>query len=164
MPAFQGQASEWPRKEFLYWTDDGNVAGLRYDQWKLVFMEQRAHELRSVGGAARARCALPKLFDLRADPFERADHEGIGYSDWRLDRAFLLAPAQVYVGNWLQSFKDFPPRQKPGQLQPRATRWRSSRRRRARTETGASDQVRTDGGRATSRCPAPHRAGAAPGR
>ncbi len=57
---------------------------------------------------------LPKLFDLRADPFERADHEAIGYPRWRIDRAFLIAPAAGYVAQWLQSFQEFPPRQKPG--------------------------------------------------
>jgi arylsulfatase len=112
MPAFQGQG-EWPRKEFLYWTDDGNVAGLRYDRWKLVFMEQRAESF-EVWEEPLVTLRTPKLFDLRADPFERADHDGIGYKTWRFERVFLLAPAQVYVKNWLESFKEFPPRQKPG--------------------------------------------------
>ncbi len=61
-----------------------------------------------------AELRLPKLFTLRADPFERADHEGMDYQRWRLDRAFVLVPAQAYVANWLSTFKDFPPRQKPG--------------------------------------------------
>ena len=55
----------------------------------------------------------PKLFTLRGDPFERADHEGIGYATWRFERLFALVPAQAYVAQWLTSFKDFPPRQKP---------------------------------------------------
>jgi len=112
LPAFQGQG-EWPRKEFLYWTDDGNVAGLRYDRWKLVFMEQRAESF-EVWEEPLVTLRVPKLFDLRADPFERADHDGIGYKTWRFERVFLLAPAQVYVKNWLASFEEFPPRQKPG--------------------------------------------------
>jgi arylsulfatase len=112
MPAFQGQA-EWPRHEFLYWTDDGNVAGLRYDRWKLVFMEQRAESF-EVWEEPLVTLRTPKLFDLRGDPFERADHDGIGYKTWRFERVFLLAPAQVYVKRWLESFKEFPPRQKPG--------------------------------------------------
>ena len=112
MPAFQGQA-EWPRHEFLYWTDDGNVAGLRYDRWKLVFMEQRAESF-EVWEEPLVTLRTPKLFDLRADPFERADRDGIGYKTWRFERVFLLAPAQVYVKKWLESFKEFPPRQKPG--------------------------------------------------
>jgi len=113
MPFLKGETSEWPRHEFIYWTDDGDVAGLRYDQWKLVFMEQRAHGF-DVWQEPLVTLRVPKLFNLRSDPFERADHEGLGYQQWRLDRIFLLAPAQAYVATWLQSFKDFPPRQKPG--------------------------------------------------
>ena len=112
MPAFQGQG-EWPRHEFLYWTDDGDIAGLRYNQWKMVFMEQRAHGF-DVWQEPLVTLRLPKLFSLRADPFERGDHDGIGYGRWRIDRVFLLAPAQVYVQRWLDSFREFPPRQKPG--------------------------------------------------
>jgi len=111
-PYFRGQATEGPRKEFLYWTDDGGVAALRYNQWKLVFMEQRAHGY-EVWQDPLVTLRFPKLFTLRGDPFERADHEGIGYPKWRLDRAFLLVPAQAFVQNWVMSFKDFPPRQKP---------------------------------------------------
>jgi arylsulfatase len=113
MPAFKGEAKEWPRKEFLYWTDDGDLAGLRYNQWKIVFMEQRAHGF-DVWQEPLVPLRLPKLFTVRSDPFERADHEGMGYQRWRIDRAFVLVPAQSFIGNWLTSFKDFPPRQKPG--------------------------------------------------
>lgn len=110
---FKDEAA-WPRKEFLYWTDDGNLAALRYDRWKLHFMEQRAHGF-DVWQEPMVTLRLPKLFDLRADPYERADHEGtLGYSRWRIDRAFLLVPAQAYVSQWLQSFAEFPPRMKPG--------------------------------------------------
>ena len=112
LPALMGEA-EWPRREFLYWTDDGNLAALRYDQWKIVFLEQRAHGF-DVWQEPFVELRLPKLFTLRADPFERADHEGIDYQRWRLERAFVLVPAQAFVGNWLQSFATFPPRQKPG--------------------------------------------------
>jgi arylsulfatase len=112
LPALKGEAP-WPRKEFLYWTDDGSVAALRYNQWKMVFLEQRAHGF-DVWQEPFAELRLPKLFNLRSDPFERADHEGIGYAQWRVDRAFLLAPAGTYVAQWLQSFREFPPRQKPG--------------------------------------------------
>jgi arylsulfatase len=101
------------RKEFIYFTDDGDVAALRYNQWKMVFMEQRKHGL-SVWEEPLVTLRFPKLFNLRADPFERADHEGMGYPAWRVDRMFLLAPASGYVAQWLQSFREFPPRQKPG--------------------------------------------------
>jgi arylsulfatase len=113
MPALKGEVKEWPRKEFVYWTDDGAPAALRFDQWKMVFLEQRAEGL-EVWQDPLVELRFPKLFTLRGDPFERADREGIDYGKWRLDRAFLLGPAAAYVGQWLQSFKEFPPRQKPG--------------------------------------------------
>jgi arylsulfatase len=100
------------RKEFFYWTDDGGLAGLRFDRWKLAFMEQRGHGL-DVWQEPMVTLRLPKLFDLRADPFERADHEGIGYSRWRIDRLYLLVPAQEFVGRYVQSLAEFPPRQRP---------------------------------------------------
>jgi arylsulfatase len=111
-PALKGEGP-WPRREFIYWTDDGSVAALRYDQWKMVFLEQRGHGF-DVWQEPFVELRLPKLFNLRSDPFERADHEGMGYGQWRIDRAFLIAPAGAYVAQWLQSFKEFPPRQKPG--------------------------------------------------
>ena len=101
------------RKEFIYFTDDGSVAALRFNHWKMVFMEQRKHSF-DVWQEPFVTLRLPKLFNLRTDPFERADHEGIGYATWRIDRAFLIGPAAGFVGQWLQSFRDFPPRQKPG--------------------------------------------------
>jgi arylsulfatase len=113
LPNFKGETKEWPRREFIYWTDGGEPAGLRYDQWKLAFLEQRAESL-EVWEEPLVVLRLPKLFTLRGDPFERADHDGIGYSTWRIEHLYLLAPAQAYVAAWLQSFRDFPPRQKPG--------------------------------------------------
>jgi arylsulfatase A-like enzyme len=112
MPALKGEA-EWPRQEFLYWTDDGNLAALRYNQWKVHFLVQRAHGF-DVWSEPFVSLRLPLLVSLRSDPFERAHHDSILYDKWRLERAFVLVPAQSYVGNWLQSFKDYPPRQKPG--------------------------------------------------
>jgi arylsulfatase A-like enzyme len=112
VPALKGEA-KWPRKEFLYWTDGGDLAGIRYNQWKIHFLEQRAHGA-DVWQDPFIALRLPKIFTLRGDPFERADHEGIGYERWRFDRLFLLVPAQAFVGKWLESFKEFPPRQKPG--------------------------------------------------
>ena len=75
-PAFRGEAP-WPRNEFIYWTDDGNVAALRYNNWKMVFMEQRSHGF-DVWQEPFVTLRLPKLFNLRSDPFERADHERHG--------------------------------------------------------------------------------------
>jgi arylsulfatase len=113
LPNFTGQAKEWPRKEMFYFTDDGSLSALRFNQWKLMFTEQRAHGM-DVWQDPLVPLRLPKIFNLRRDPFERADHEAIGYGRWRFDRLFLLVPAQAYVGNFLGTFKEFPPRQKPG--------------------------------------------------
>jgi arylsulfatase len=113
MPYFKGETKEWPRKEFMYWTDDGGLACIRYDRWKIVFMEQRAEGF-DVWEEPLVTLRLPRIFDIRADPFERAPEEGMGYKKWRFDRTFLMGPAQAFAKRWLESFKDFPPRQKPG--------------------------------------------------
>jgi arylsulfatase len=112
MPYFKGEVREGPRKEFLYWTDDGDLAALRFNKWKLVFMEQRAHGF-DVWQDPMIPLRFPKLFNLRTDPFERADHEAMDYGHWRADRIYLMVPAQAFVGQWLSSFREFPPRQKP---------------------------------------------------
>lgn len=113
MPYFKGEQETSPRSEFIYWTDDGDIAALRYNNWKIVFMEQRAHGF-DVWQDPFVVLRFPKLIHLRADPFERADHEGMGYGIWRAERMFALAPAQMYVGQYLKSFEEFPPRQSPG--------------------------------------------------
>lgn len=113
LPYFKGEVKEAPRKEFFYWTDDGSLANLRYDRWKLVFMEQRAHGF-EVWSEPLVTLRVPKLFDMRGDPFERADHEAENYHMWRFDRAFLILPGVDYVAKHLATYKDFPPRQKPG--------------------------------------------------
>ena len=112
-PAFKGEA-EWPREEFIYWTDDGSVAALRYDNWKITFLRQNAEGYK-VWTTPFEVLRAPSLTNLRMDPFERAEQENaMGYQKWWAERMFVFAPAGAYVGNWLQSFKDFPPRQKPG--------------------------------------------------
>ncbi|HSO47158.1 MAG TPA: arylsulfatase, partial [Rhizobiaceae bacterium] len=112
-PALKGEGA-WPRKEFIYWTDDGSVAALRYGPWKVTFLEQKADGLR-VWQEPFTVLRAPLLTNLLMDPFERAEHENaMGYQRWYMDRMFAIAPAGAYVGTWLQSFKDFPPRQKPG--------------------------------------------------
>ncbi len=113
MPALKGEA-EWPRKEFIYWTDDGSVAALRYNNWKVTFLKQDAEGLK-VWQQPFTPLRAPMLTNLRMDPFERAEHENaMGYQRWYLEHMFAIAPAGAYVGQWLQSFKEFPPRQKPG--------------------------------------------------
>jgi arylsulfatase len=102
-----------PRHEFFYFNDDGSLVGLRYDQWKVVFAEQREHGL-DVWEEPFVALRLPKLFNLRSDPFETADHEGMDYERWRVEHLFVMVPAQEYVGKFLTTFKEFPPAQKPG--------------------------------------------------
>jgi arylsulfatase len=112
-PALRGEA-EWPRKEFIYWTDDGSVAALRYGNWKITFLEQQAEGLK-VWQEPFVALRAPKITNLRMDPFERSEGENaMGYQRWYMEHMFLIAPAGAYVGKWLQSFKEFPPRQKPG--------------------------------------------------
>jgi arylsulfatase len=101
------------RKEYFYWTDDGNLAGLRYERWKLVFLDQRAQGL-NVWQEPLVPLRFPKLIDVRADPFERAQDDAGDYARWRVEHAFALVPAQAYVAQHLATYKDFPPRQKPG--------------------------------------------------
>ena len=114
MPALKGEGGvAWPRKEFFYFNDDGSLVALRFNQWKLVFAEQRAQGL-DVWQDPFVPLRFPKLFNLRSDPFEIADHESISYGRWRVDHAFLLVPAQQYVGQFLATFKEFPPSQKAG--------------------------------------------------
>src|SRR6202023_3323008 len=101
------------RREFFYWTDDGDLAGLRYDQYKAVFMEQPAHGL-EVWMQPFVPLRAPKLFNLRSDPFERAEHEAGGYDRWFIEHVFVLVPAQAIVGQFLATFQKSPPRQRPG--------------------------------------------------
>ncbi|MCU0245258.1 MAG: arylsulfatase [Bryobacter sp.] len=112
LPAFKGQG-EWPRKEFIYWTDDGSVAAIRYGNWKATFLRQDAHGLH-VWQEPFTALRAPMLTNLRMDPFELAHEIGMDYQRWWAEHAFMIAPAAGYVGQWLQSFRDFPPRQKPG--------------------------------------------------
>ena len=112
LPVLQGQG-EWPRKEFIYWTDDGSVAALRYGNWKVTFLRQDAHGLH-VWMEPFTALRAPMLTNLRMDPFELAFQIGMDYNRWFVDHMFIFAPAAAYVGQWLQSFREFPPRQKPG--------------------------------------------------
>jgi arylsulfatase len=112
-PALRGE-SPWPRKEFIYWTDDGNVAALRYENWKISFLRQEALGL-NVWTRPFVPLRAPAITNLRMDPFERAEEENaMGFQRWYMDHMFVIAPAGAYVAQWLQSFREFPPRQKPG--------------------------------------------------
>jgi arylsulfatase A-like enzyme len=113
LPFFKGEVTESPRHEFIYWTDDGSVAALRYDNWKATFLRQDNHGL-DVWILPFTELRAPLITNLRMDPFERAEHDAIGYDRWYIEHMFVFAPAAAYVGQWLQSFREFPPRMKPG--------------------------------------------------
>ncbi|WP_223170432.1 sulfatase-like hydrolase/transferase [Microbacterium sp. NIBRBAC000506063] len=108
-----GEVTESPRKHFFYVSDEGDLTALRYDNWKIVFLEQRAEGTLAVWLDPWVELRAPKIFNLRTDPYERADRTSNSYFDWMLDRVFLLVPAQSYVARMLSSLVEFPPRQKP---------------------------------------------------
>jgi arylsulfatase A-like enzyme len=112
LPYLTGQEKASPRKEFLYFSDDGDLTGMRFDNWKLVFAEQKTEGTLKIWAEPLTFLRVPKLFNLRLDPYERADITSNTYYDWFLDHAFILVPAQKYVGKLLTTFKDFPPRQR----------------------------------------------------
>jgi len=112
VPYLTGQITKGPRVSFLYINDDQQLTGLRYDNWKLVFLEQRAPGTLRVWAEPFTNLRVPKIFNLRTDPYERADITSNTYYDWLLDHAFLLVPAQDYVGQFLATFRDYPQRQK----------------------------------------------------
>jgi arylsulfatase A-like enzyme len=112
LPHLTGQEAKGPRVSFFYFSDDGDLTGLRYDNWKVVFMEQRMTGTCAIWAEPFVALRIPKIFNLRTDPFERADITSNTYWDWIIDHAFLLIPAQKVVGDFLATFKEFPPRQK----------------------------------------------------
>ncbi|MGE5688946.1 MAG: arylsulfatase [Pseudomonadota bacterium] len=112
LPYLTGETARGPRTEFFYFSDDGDLVAMRYDNWKLVFMEQRVTGSLQVWFEPLVPLRAPKLFNLRTDPFERADTTSNTYWDWFLDRIYLVVPAQGIVADFLQTFVEFPPRQK----------------------------------------------------
>ncbi len=112
LPYLLGETDESPREWFFYTNDDGLVVAIRYGDWKAVFYEQRAKTLQ-LWAESFVALRLPKLFNLRRDPFERADENANGYWDWLLEHVFVIYPMQALAAEQLQSFKEFPPRQKP---------------------------------------------------
>jgi len=112
LPYFCAETKEDSRKFFFYINDDGRCVALRFGDWKMVFEEQRAKQM-ACWGEPFVHLRMPKLFNLRRDPFERADENSNTYWDWFIDHIFMLAPANMLVMQQAQSFKEFPPRQKP---------------------------------------------------
>jgi len=117
LPNFTGQTEEGPRKEFVYTSDTGDIVGYRMGDYKLVFKEQRAHGLQ-VWQDPYVTLRMPKVFNLRMDPFERMDHEGSGYDQWMGEHMFLFAPVMAEVVKFKATFEEFPQRQKPGSFVP----------------------------------------------
>ncbi len=111
IPYLKGEVKESPRNEFIYWSDDGDVLALRYGRFKMSFMEQNSTGL-DVWLNQFNKLRGVKFYDLLADPFERGP-EAIDYGRWMIEHSFLIYGSTAYVGQWLSSFKEFPPRQKP---------------------------------------------------
>jgi arylsulfatase A-like enzyme len=111
LPHFKG-AEKSPRIEYFYFSDDGDLMALRYDNWKFIFMEQRVPGTLQIWQEPLVSLRFPKLFNLRTDPYERADITSNTYWDWVLDHIYLMVPAQTVVGNFLATFAEYPPRQK----------------------------------------------------
>ena len=112
LPYLTGEERKGPREEVFYFSDDGDLTALRYNNWKIVFMEQRVEGTLRIWAEPFVALRLPKIFNLRMDPYEVADITSNTYYDWMLDRAYMLVPAQAYVGKFLETFAEFPPRQK----------------------------------------------------
>jgi len=113
LPYFTGEEKESPRTSFFYISDDGDVLGIRLGDWKTVLMEQRAQTL-MCWAEPFISLRLPKIFNLRRDPFEQADHNSNTYWDWMISHAYLIYAMQATVAAEVENFKKYPPRQKPG--------------------------------------------------
>ncbi|MGD8875332.1 MAG: arylsulfatase, partial [Gammaproteobacteria bacterium] len=112
LPMLRGETNKSGRHEIFYFSDDGDLTALRYDDWKVIFMEQKATGTFRVWMEPFVPLRVPLIENLRRDPYERATITSNTYHDWQIDRAFLLVPAQAYVAQFLETFKEFPPRQK----------------------------------------------------
>jgi len=111
LPILTGEAEEGPRNEIFYFTDDGDLAALRYRDWKITFLEQKAWATFRAWMEPLTPLRVPLITNLRRDPYERAYRTSNTYYDWMLDRAYMLVPAQAYVAQFLETFQDYPPRQ-----------------------------------------------------
>jgi arylsulfatase len=111
MPFLKGDAKASPRQEFMYFSDDGELTATRYQNWKIVFEEQRNRGI-GVWREPFSKMRVPKLYNLRSDPFEAGD-DAILYDQWTVDHVFIQVPIQGLVAKWLETFRDFPPRSKP---------------------------------------------------
>ena len=112
LPYLTGEVKDSPRNFFFYISDDGDILGIRMGDWKVVLMEQRAKQL-MCWFEPFVKLRAPKIFNLRRDPFERADENSNTYWDWVLSHVYLLYEMQALVAQQIQAFVQFPPRQKP---------------------------------------------------
>ena len=107
-----GDTNKSPRHEVFYFSDDGDLTALRYDDWKVIFLEQRVEATFQAWSEPFIPLRVPLLFNLRRDPYERSQKTSNTYYDWVLDRVYLLLPAAEYVSEFMATFKEFPPRMK----------------------------------------------------
>ncbi len=113
LPCFLGEEEKGPRSGFVYFSDDGDLVALRYDNWKVVFAEQRMQGTAAIWAEPFTFLRVPKIFNLRTDPFERADITSNTYWDWMIDHAYITYAAQFLIRQFLDTFQEFPPRMKP---------------------------------------------------
>ncbi|NMO14633.1 arylsulfatase [Pyxidicoccus fallax] len=112
LPYLTGKEKKSPREGFIYFSDDGDLVAMRFDNWKLVFMEQRVPGTMQIWAEPFTPLRVPKLYNLRTDPFERADTTSNTYWDWFVTKGYMIMAAQALVARFLETFKEFPPRQK----------------------------------------------------
>jgi arylsulfatase len=113
LPYFKGEEEKAPRPGFIYFSDDGDLTAIRYDNWKIVFAEQRVQGTVKIWMEPMVFLRFPKIFNLRTDPFERADITSNTYYDWVMDRVYLSYAGQSMVAQFLATFQEFPPSMKP---------------------------------------------------
>jgi arylsulfatase A-like enzyme len=110
LPYLTGAESKSPREEFFYFSDDGDLLALHYDNWKLVFAQQRSNGTMALWGEPFVKTRIPWIYNLRTDPYKQASITPNTYWDWYIDHAFLLTPAQAYVAKFVATFRECPPR------------------------------------------------------
>jgi len=113
LPYLRGEVKKGPRNAYFYFSDDGDLVALRFDNWKVVFMEQRCTGTLQIWAEPFTRLRLPKLYNLRTDPYEFADTTSNTYWDWFLQNGIIALISQQIVGKFVETFKEFPPIQKP---------------------------------------------------